>query len=114
MNNYFKILYISTHTLARRVTGSVRIMSTLSSDFNPHPRTEGDSAFSAYRSDSSDFNPHPRTEGDFDLPVFFDQEYISTHTLARRVTIGSNIILSPTVDFNPHPRTEGDFVRVAV
>ena len=55
---------ISTHTLARRVTARRTRTRLPPSNFNPHPRTEGDSTWCDYK------NKHP----------------ISTHTLARRVT----------------------------
>ena len=55
---------ISTHTLARRVTNLCSIVHLY----------------------HTDFNPHPRTEGDFGNNVVGEAGKISTHTLARRVT----------------------------
>ena len=77
-------------------------------NFNPHPRTEGDQRDpvgiqrAAYY-----FNPHPRTEGDSRPLIWTIGGKISTHTLARRVT-GELQLVYGAADFNPHPRTEGD------
>ena len=55
------------------------------------------------------FNPHPRTEGDKTVRVLYiDDFFISTHTLARRVTDDSCRKNAENINFNPHPRTEGD------
>ena len=55
-------------------------------DFNPHPRVEGDLDSYVASSGSTHFNPHPRVEGDGVTPL---------------PTWGRN-------NFNPHPRVEGD------
>ena len=36
----------------------------IAADFNPHPHTEGDFAWSIRENHHRDFNPHPHTEGD--------------------------------------------------
>ena len=121
---------ISTHTLARRVSGHIRHCRQRCWYFNPHPRTEGDQHPGAHAGHLGNFNPHPRTEGDLPAECILPITVISTHTLARRVTRGkyhhgySNLISTHTlarrvtylyggvrvgiIDFNPHPRTEGD------
>jgi len=40
---FIAILYVSIHTRARRVTSPYLLWHFLSSCFNPHPRTAGDS-----------------------------------------------------------------------
>ena len=57
-------LKISIHTLTRRVTSASRFCKTVSSDFNPHPHTEGDSNSALFVTIPLYFNPHPHTEGD--------------------------------------------------
>ena len=59
---------------------------TYSTDFNPHPRTEGDYVCLGTHFLRVYFNPHPRTEGDTEMVNMSQEVEISTHTLARRVT----------------------------
>ena len=61
---WFFIGNISIHTLALRVTANRIPAARRLRNFNPHPRTEGDSFHTMDSSQSADFNPHPRTEGD--------------------------------------------------
>ena len=100
---------ISTHTLARRVTVPGIRLGRKSSDFNPHPRTEGDRGRRPCRRRRSNFNPHPRTEGDRKGIANGTISVISTHTLARRVTARDGGTDDEIAHFNPHPRTEGDW-----
>ena len=55
---------ISIHTLAWRVTREHPFHKIFATDFNPHPRVEGDSASKSRYRDGRNFNPHPRVEGD--------------------------------------------------
>ena len=60
-------LLISIHTLAWRVTLDISRAGAVGTNFNPHPRVEGDYTAPLSCGSSSDFNPHPRVEGDSDL-----------------------------------------------
>ena len=80
---------ISTHTLARRVTAAVGSRRADRIYFNPHPRTEGDHKDTKKPLTFCHFNPHPRTEGDLLIAPVLPLGVISTHTLARRVTVAT-------------------------
>ena len=59
-----KELIISIHTLAWRVTHGHDCDNRRISNFNPHPRVEGDVSLDRQADATHDFNPHPRVEGD--------------------------------------------------
>ncbi len=77
---------ISIHALVKRATASNASASSLSSDFNPRPREEGDAVTKDNDGALGDFNPRPREEGDW-------------YNYTRQEV---------DVDFNPRPREEGD------
>ena len=73
---------ISIHALVKRATVKPPVIKTISSDFNPRPREEGDIKGFVSIKHFNYFNPRPREEGDVKPPVI--------------KTISS--------DFNPLPR----------
>ncbi len=71
-------------------TSKVWSKNVQSPHFNPHSRMESDYEYADTLEFITYFNPHSRTESDWD--VFAGQyfsEFISIHTLARRVTMKS-------------------------
>ena len=83
---YLEQFRISIHALVKRATLFSYFHYTVSPNFNPRPREEGDKGFYATLTVKLDFNPRPREEGDtvgvWQELVFF----ISIHALVKRAT----------------------------
>ena len=58
-------IMISIHALVKRATVKLPVTKTISSDFNPRPREEGDVLWKKMVLPINYFNPRPREEGDF-------------------------------------------------
>ena len=99
---------ISIHALVKRATVKPPVTKTISSDFNPRPREEGDS-FKFLASDGVGyFNPRPREEGDRFIVYIVPNLCISIHALVKRATVKPPVTKTISSDFNPRPREEGD------
>ena len=84
---------------------------SLSPDFNPRPRKEGDIKNRGKKQQNSYFNPRPRKEGDFSI-IFCVSSYSDFNPRPRKE--GDNTIVTCHdifINFNPRPRKEGDLQR---
>ena len=80
-------VYISTHSLTRRLTFQQIFMIVLKCYFNSQPHKEADRIRQALTvSMECNFNSQPHKEADPSVPHGKSTQYISTHSLTRRLT----------------------------
>ena len=78
---------ISTHSLTRRLTFQQIFMIVLKCYFNSQPHKEADRIRQALTvSMECNFNSQPHKEADPSVPHGKSTQYISTHSLTRRLT----------------------------
>ena len=80
---------ISTHSLTRRLTWTVKNSLPSLQNFNSQPHKEADGGRSIRNRDVRYFNSQPHKEADERQGVLWLQLLISTHSLTRRLTSGS-------------------------
>ena len=78
---------ISIHALAKRATSANIKNTSITANFNPRPRKEGDCGAKMDKEERKYFNPRPRKEGDDSKQAVKRNRYEY---------------------FNPRPRKEGD------
>ena len=80
------VITISTHSLTRRLTGSVRLIFAGNLHFNSQPHKEADEDAEKEQVEQLHFNSQPHKEADVFSFVLFPTYCISTHSLTRRLT----------------------------